>query len=136
QQLSLEGNRIEEIQPGAFGHLGSLTVLDLRANALVYLPDMVFQGLQALRWLRLSHNALHVLGSEAFAALPALRRLSLDHNELQALPGAGGLAKVSLAGNPLLCSCLLRPFHVWLARARVQAEGSCAAPPALRGRPL
>ncbi|KFV53247.1 Chondroadherin-like, partial [Gavia stellata] len=24
QQLILEGNRIEEIQPGAFGHLGSL----------------------------------------------------------------------------------------------------------------
>lgn len=86
KQLMIDHNRIEEIQPGAFTQMGSLNLLSLTHNRLIYLPNMAFQGLLNIQWLKLSHNSLNNLATEAFASLFTLTRLSLDHNELQFFP--------------------------------------------------
>ncbi|NWQ81803.1 CHADL protein, partial [Columbina picui] len=118
--------------------LEGATRLDLGHNPITYLAEEAL-AMASLKHLFLDHAALQDVAPAAFTRSPQLRTLDLRENQLQGLPplaGAGRLERVSLAGNPLLCSCLLRPFHRWLARVRVQVEGVCAAPLALRGRPL
>ncbi|NXX45515.1 CHADL protein, partial [Tricholaema leucomelas] len=138
RRLSLDHNELQALPGQALARLEGATRLDLGHNPITYIAEEAL-AMASLKHLFLDHAALQDIAPEAFAGSPQLRTLDLRENQLRGLPplaGAGGLARVSLAGNPLLCSCLLRPFHSWLARARVQAEGSCAAPPALRGRPL
>ncbi|NWI71221.1 CHADL protein, partial [Todus mexicanus] len=138
RRLSLDHNELQALPGEALARLDEATRLDLGHNPITYVAEDAL-AMASLKHLFLNHAALQDVAPDAFASSPQLRTLDLRENQLQGLPplaGAGGLARVSLAGNPLLCSCLLRPFHTWLARTRVQAEGSCAAPPALRGRPL
>ncbi|XP_041906719.1 chondroadherin-like protein [Corvus kubaryi] len=138
RRLSLDHNELQALPGEALARLDGATRLDLGHNPITYVAEEAL-AMASLRHLFLDHASLQDVAPDAFARSPQLRVLDLRENQLQGLPplaGAGGLARVSLDGNPLLCSCLLRPFHKWLARARVQAEGACAAPPALRGRSL
>ncbi|KAK4830224.1 hypothetical protein QYF61_009291 [Mycteria americana] len=138
RRLSLDHNELQALPGEALARLDGATRLDLGHNPITYVAEEAL-AMASLKHLFLDHTALQDVAPEAFARSPQLRTLDLRENQLQGLPplaGAGGLARVSLAGNPLLCSCLLRPFRDWLTRARVQAEGTCSAPPALRGRPL
>ncbi|KAF2980289.1 hypothetical protein EK904_008224 [Melospiza melodia maxima] len=138
RRLSLDHNELQALPGEALARLDGATRLDLGHNPITYVAEEAL-AMASLRHLLLDHASLQDVAPDAFARSPQLRILDLRENQLQGLPplaGAGGLVRVSLDGNPLLCSCLLRPFHKWLARARVQAEGACAAPPALRGRSL
>ncbi|XP_074907200.1 LOW QUALITY PROTEIN: chondroadherin-like protein [Buteo buteo] len=138
RRLSLDHNELQALPGEALARLDAATRLDLGHNPITYVAEEAL-AMTSLKHLFLDHAALQDVAPDAFTHSPQLRTLDLRENQLRGLPplaGAGGLAKVSLAGNPLLCSCLLRPFRDWLVRARVQVEGSCAAPPALRGRPL
>ncbi|NXK09944.1 CHADL protein, partial [Herpetotheres cachinnans] len=138
RRLSLDHNELQALPGEALARLDGATRLDLGHNPITYVAEEAL-AMASLKHLFLDHASLQDVAPDAFAHSPQLRTLDLRENQLQGLPplvGAGGLVRVSLAGNPLLCSCLLRPFHDWLARVRVQAEGACAAPPALRGRPL
>ncbi|NXW08335.1 CHADL protein, partial [Fregetta grallaria] len=138
RRLSLDHNELQALPGEALARLDGATWLDLGHNPITYVAEEAL-AMASLKHLFLDHATLQDVAPDAFVRSPQLRTLDLRENQLQGLPplaGAGELARVSLAGNPLLCSCLLRPFHNWLARARVQVEGACAAPPALRGRPL
>ncbi|NWV65715.1 CHADL protein, partial [Malurus elegans] len=138
RRLSLDHNELQALPGEALARLDGATRLDLGHNPITYVAEEAL-AMASLKHLFLDHASLQDVAPDAFARSPQLRMLDLRENQLQGLPplaGAGGLARVSLDGNPLLCSCLLRPFHKWLTRARVQAEGACAAPPALRGRSL
>ncbi|NXQ36378.1 CHADL protein, partial [Alaudala cheleensis] len=137
-RLSLDHNELQALPGEALARLDGATWLDLGHNPITYVTEEVL-AMASLRYLFLDHAFLQDVAPNAFARSPQLRMLDLRENQLQGLPplaGAGGLVRVSLDGNPLLCSCLLCPFHKWLARSQVQAEGTCAAPPALRGRSL
>ncbi|KAM9390347.1 chondroadherin-like protein [Phaethornis superciliosus] len=138
RRLSMDHNELQALPGEALARLDGATRLDLGHNPITYVAEEAL-AMASLKHLFLDHAALQDVAPDAFTHSPQLRTLDLRKNHLRGLlplAGARGLARVSLAGNPLLCSCLLRPFHDWLARARVEAEGSCAAPPALRGRPL
>ncbi|XP_056196633.1 chondroadherin-like protein [Falco biarmicus] len=138
RRLSLDHNELQALPGEALARLDGATWLDLGHNPITYVAEEAL-AMASLQHLFLDHASLQDVAPDAFARSPQLRTLDLRENQLQGLPplaGAGGLVRLSLAGNPLLCSCLLRPFRDWLARSRVQAEGACAAPPALRGRPL
>ncbi len=77
--------------PTSLDHLAtSLTELNLSANALGRLPD-VLATLHALRRLNLSENSLSdlsSLASELDTAWPALEVLNLSRNRLKALPAS------------------------------------------------
>ncbi|XP_053912030.1 chondroadherin-like protein isoform X2 [Cuculus canorus] len=138
RRLSLDHNELQALPSEALARLDGTTRLDLGHNPITYLAEEAL-AMASLKHLFLDHAALQDVAPEAFAQSPQLRTLDLRKNQLQGLPplaGARALVTIILTGNPLLCSCRLRPFHAWLARARVQAEGACAAPPALHGRPL
>uniref|UniRef100_A0A8D2PE44 Chondroadherin-like protein n=1 Tax=Zosterops lateralis melanops TaxID=1220523 RepID=A0A8D2PE44_ZOSLA len=137
-RLSLDHNELQALPGEALARLDGATWLDLGHNPITYVAEEAL-AMASLRHLFLDHAFLQDVAPNAFAHTPQLRMLDLRENQLQGLPPLAGVARlvrVSLDGNPLLCSCLLRPFHKWLARARVQAEGTCAAPPALRGQSL
>uniref|UniRef100_A0A8C3TTV7 Chondroadherin-like protein n=1 Tax=Catharus ustulatus TaxID=91951 RepID=A0A8C3TTV7_CATUS len=138
RRLSLDHNELQALPGEALARLDGATWLDLGHNPITYVAEEAL-AMASLRHLFLDHASLQDVAPDAFARSPQLRILDLRENQLQGLPplaGVVGLVRVSLDGNPLLCSCLLRPFHKWLARARVHAEGACAAPPTLRGRSL
>ncbi|XP_041272714.1 chondroadherin-like protein [Onychostruthus taczanowskii] len=138
RRLSLDHNELQALPGEALARLDAATWLDLGHNPITYVAEEAL-AMASLKHLFLDHASLQEVAPDAFARSPQLRVLDLRENQLQGLPplaGTGRLVRVSLEGNPLLCSCLLRPFYKWLARARVQAEGACAAPPALHGRSL
>lgn len=56
KQLIIDRNRVEEIQPGAFSQLGSLNLLSLSHNQLVYIPNMAFQVLTLNRVYKILRN--------------------------------------------------------------------------------
>uniref|UniRef100_A0A8C3QWV4 Chondroadherin like n=1 Tax=Cyanoderma ruficeps TaxID=181631 RepID=A0A8C3QWV4_9PASS len=137
-RLSLDHNELQALPGDALAKLDGATWLDLGHNPTTYMAKEAL-AMASLRHLFLDHTSLQDVAPKAFAHSPQLRMVDLQENQLQGLPplaGAARLVRVSLDGNPLLCSCLLCPFHKWLARAWVQAEGACAAPPALRGHSL
>uniref|UniRef100_A0A8B9F3Q8 Chondroadherin-like protein n=1 Tax=Amazona collaria TaxID=241587 RepID=A0A8B9F3Q8_9PSIT len=137
-RLSLDHNELQALPAEALARLDGVTRLDMGHNPITCLAEEAL-AMASLKHLFLDHAALQDVAAEAFARSPRLRTLDLHANQLQGLPalaGAGALVRVNLASNPLLCSCLLRPFHHWLLRERVQVEGTCAAPTALRGRTL
>uniref|UniRef100_A0A8B9UB57 Chondroadherin like n=1 Tax=Anas zonorhyncha TaxID=75864 RepID=A0A8B9UB57_9AVES len=137
-RLSLDHNELQALPGEALTRLSEATRLDLGHNPITYLSEEAV-AMASLKHLFLDHAALQDVAPDAFTHSPQLRALDLSHNQLRGLPALAGvkqLAKVNLAGNPLLCSCLLLPFHRWLGRAWVQAEGTCTEPPALRGRSL
>ncbi|XP_065533508.1 chondroadherin-like protein isoform X2 [Lathamus discolor] len=138
RRLSLDHNELQALPGEALARLDGVTRLDMGHNPITCLAEEAL-AMASLKHLFLDHAALQDVAAEAFTRSPRLRTLDLQANQLQGLPalaGAGALVRVNLASNPLLCSCLLRPFHDWLVRERVQVEGTCAAPAALRGRTL
>ncbi|NXO75238.1 CHADL protein, partial [Sitta europaea] len=138
RRLSLDHNELQALPGEALARLDGATRLDLGHNPITYVAEGAL-AMASLRHLFLNHASLQDVAPDAFARSPQLRILDLRENQMQGLPplaGAGGLVRVTLDGNPLFCSCHLRPFQKWLARARVQAKGACAAPPALRGQSL
>ncbi|NXA39468.1 CHADL protein, partial [Eudromia elegans] len=138
RRLSLDHNELQALPSEALSRLSGTTRLDLGHNPITYIPEEALD-MASLQHLFLDNAALQDVSHKAFVRSPQLRTLHLHNNQLQGLQPLAGparLAKIRLAGNPLLCSCHLRPFREWAGRARVTVEAACAGPAALRGRHL
>ncbi|XP_048216485.1 tsukushi isoform X2 [Perognathus longimembris pacificus] len=88
RHLSLEGNPLGAVGPGAFAGLEGLTHLSLaNLRALPALAPRAFRGLRGLQVLDLSGNpGLTWAGAEVFAGLDSLQELDLAGTGLAALP--------------------------------------------------
>ncbi|XP_076865407.1 osteoglycin, paralog a [Brachyhypopomus gauderio] len=84
KRIDLTGNRISEIEDGAFTKLTLLEDLSLAENQLVRLPMLPVK----LASFNANHNHLKTKGvkANAFKKLSKLRNLYLAHNQLEAVP--------------------------------------------------
>ncbi|NXE53556.1 CHADL protein, partial [Casuarius casuarius] len=138
RRLSLDHNELQALPSEALSRLSGTTRLDLGHNPITYITEEAID-MASLKHLHLDNAALQDISHKAFVKSPQLRTLDLRNNQLhglQPLAGPASVAKINLAGNPLLCSCHLRPFWEWMGRMRVHVEAACAGPPALQGQQL
>lgn len=88
-----------------------------------------------LTHLFLDHNSLQDFSGSALLRSPKLIHLDLSHNQLRVLQplalGSPKLSRLNLAGNPIFCSCYLRPLREWAIQERVRLGGTCSGPPHL-----
>ena len=83
ENLNLENNRINEIEPNAFGNFVNLKALDLTGNQLDghKIREELFKFLGRLRNLSMRGNPLRFIGKYTykFMELPHLKFLDLSH---------------------------------------------------------
>ncbi|XP_044160382.1 reticulon-4 receptor-like 2 [Bufo gargarizans] len=145
--LDLQGNLIFSLDSGAFRSLTKLRHLQLQNNKLQSLKNNDFSVLQRLEFLDLSGNQINNLPSGVFTPLHSLTFLNLQNNKLRHLrfqtlsnlPSTGTL--LLLSSNPWECDCdLQRMFGKLRSLQKIYLQDgehlNCAAPPALKGRPL
>ncbi|XP_069052953.1 chondroadherin-like b [Lepisosteus oculatus] len=138
QRLSLDHNELQFFPTEPLTRLPELTRLDLGWNPMTYLGEEAV-AVPRLRQLFLDHMSLQDVSPAALQRAPALALLDLSHNQLRALQPLGGperLGRLNLTGNPVLCSCSLRPLRDWADRRRARLAGACAGPPHLAGEGL
>eukprot|EP00127_Corallochytrium_limacisporum_P006914 Clim_evm29s237 gene=Clim_evmTU29s237 len=82
--LAMNGNRIDEVEIGAFAGLKHLERLALGSNLLLSLPEDLAE-MVALEWMDLTHNRLQTL-PDKIGACRKLRGLGLGDNRLSTLP--------------------------------------------------
>lgn len=101
---------------------------------MTYLGDEAV-SMAKLTHLFLDHNSLQDFSNMAVLLCPHLTHLDLSHNQLRVLQplalGSPKLTRLSLAGNPIYCSCYLRPLREWAIRERIRLIGACGGPPHL-----
>ncbi|XP_064540040.1 insulin-like growth factor-binding protein complex acid labile subunit [Drosophila montana] len=89
QQLSLNGNQLDQLNAPSFRELTGLVDLQLGENALKTIDKDTFQPLRQLRFLNLSHNELDALRPQVFGSamgqLVALQQLDLSGNNIRLL---------------------------------------------------
>lgn len=106
---------------------------------MTYLGEEVV-SMAKLTHLFLDHNSLQDFSSAAVLLSPKLTHLDLSHNQLRVLQplalGSPKLTRLNLAGNPIYCSCYLRPLREWAIQDRVRLRGTCSGPPHLSGESL
>ncbi|KAJ7330044.1 hypothetical protein JRQ81_016218 [Phrynocephalus forsythii] len=160
--ISLSHNSLNVLTDEAFGGLTSLRRLSLDHNELQYLPTEALSRLSGTSRLDLGHNPISYIGEEAlemaslkqlfldnmalqdvshraFVKSPLLHTIDLHNNQLrvlQPLTEMVHLRKINLTGNPVLCTCYMRPFKEWAAKKRVDADVVCAGPVVFRGEHL
>ena len=83
-EVNLASNTISRLNDGTFGHLTSLSLLDLSHNSLMRIEDNVFVGMN-ISHLDLSYNNLRKMPSLPLRKLTAARTLILDGNPLHFL---------------------------------------------------
>ncbi|KAL6461572.1 hypothetical protein MHYP_G00297160, partial [Metynnis hypsauchen] len=98
--LDLSYNEIEELP--SFQGCVSLQDVTLQHNRIQQIDRDTFQGLTSLRVLDLSRNQIKFIHRDAFLSLSALTNLDLSMNFLASVPTAGlnALNQLKLAGNP------------------------------------
>ncbi|KPP67571.1 chondroadherin-like protein-like, partial [Scleropages formosus] len=160
--LRLSHNSLNNLAPEAFGSLLTLARLSLDHNELQFFPTLTMTRLPQVTRLDLGHNPITYLGEEtismpklthlfmdhmslqdfsmaALAFSPRLVHLDLSHNQLrvlQPLVGPAQLTRLNLTGNPIHCSCYLRPLREWALSGFVRLAGACARPPHFSGENL
>lgn len=111
--------------------LPEVTRLELSYNPMTYLGEEAV-SLPKLTHLLLDHNSLQDFSNAAILLSPRLAHLDLSHNQLRVLqpmaPGSPKLTRINLAGNPIYCSCYMRPLREWAIRERVRLGGTCGGP--------
>uniref|UniRef100_A0A8K9XFS4 Leucine-rich repeat-containing G-protein coupled receptor 4 n=1 Tax=Oncorhynchus mykiss TaxID=8022 RepID=A0A8K9XFS4_ONCMY len=97
--LDLSYNEIEEL-PSFQGCL-KLQEISLQHNRIQQIDRDTFQGLSALRLLDLSRNEMKTIHREAFLYLTVLTNLDLSFNSLTSIPttGLSSLNQLKLTGN-------------------------------------
>uniref|UniRef100_A0A4W4FGQ2 Chondroadherin-like protein n=1 Tax=Electrophorus electricus TaxID=8005 RepID=A0A4W4FGQ2_ELEEL len=122
-RLSIDNNELQ---------LTEVTRLDLSYNPMTYLGEEAV-SMAKLTHLFLDHNSLQDFSNMAVFPSSRLTHLDLSHNQLRIMqplaPGSPSLARLNLAGNPIYCSCYLRPLREWAIRECVRLGGTCSGPP-------
>ncbi|KAG8231119.1 hypothetical protein J437_LFUL010445 [Ladona fulva] len=115
QVLNVSHNLINEIRGHVIENLTSVRVLDLSNNDLDKLETKRLPV--NLTVLRLSDNNLKtipkILFKQKFKELD-LRRNSLQWFHYELMPLIENGTRVLYEGNPITCTCTLRPLHRWL----------------------
>lgn len=119
--------------------LPEVTRLDLSYNPMTYVGEDAI-SMSKLTHLFLDHMSLQDFSNTAVLPSRSLTHLDLSHNQLRVLqPLAAGspkLARLNLSGNPIYCSCYLRPLREWALREKVRLGGTCGGPAHLSGENL
>ncbi|XP_073773400.1 chondroadherin-like b isoform X1 [Danio rerio] len=138
-RLSLDNNELQFFPTETMTRLSEVTRLELSFNPMTYLGEESVSMLK-LTHLLLDHNSLQDFSNAAILLSPRLTHLDLSHNQLRILqpmaPGSPKLTRLNLAGNPIYCSCYLRPLREWATRERVRLGGTCGGPAHLSGENL
>lgn len=127
--------------------LGTLRVLDLSDNSLIYLPSHIFSHLSSLLRLHLSNNSLVAIHNSSLSGLERLEELDLSLNALKTVPEEGLRELDSLPGavlllgeNPFTCKCGIEPFALWLNRSQGRIRDAerlvCSFPASMRNTSL
>ena len=123
-ELYLHSNNISTIQPNAFSHLTSCTLLSLSHNHLTKISKQMFSGLTSVKHLFLEGNQIFYIQPGSFSSLPNLSDVRLANNDLTLFPfdvfcvnesacqHPSELA-LTLVGNPLVCNWRL----AWVKQA-------------------
>ncbi|XP_024056185.2 chondroadherin-like protein [Terrapene carolina triunguis] len=138
RRLSLDHNELQSLPTEALSRLSGTTRLDLGHNPVTYIGEEAIE-MASLKQLFLDNMALQDVSHKAFVKSPLLHTVDLHNNQLQVLQPlteAAHLKKINLTGNPVVCTCYMRPFKEWTEKARVQADVPCAGPGAFRGEQL
>ena len=83
--LTLDRNKLSEIQEGQFSGLSSLSHLGLEANGIGNLSVESFYGLTNLKYLYLPYNNIQILPDGIFDSTPNLVELHITNNEIVSL---------------------------------------------------
>ncbi|XP_062838966.1 chondroadherin-like protein isoform X2 [Anolis carolinensis] len=138
RRLSLDHNELQFLPTDALSRLSGTNRLDLGHNPIAYINEEAIQ-MASLRQLFLDNMVLQDVSHRAFIKSPLLHTLDLHNNQLlvlQPLTEMAHLRKVNLTGNPVLCTCYMRPFKEWAAKKRIHADVVCAGPVSSRGEHL
>lgn len=84
--LVLDSNLVAELEANTFRGLRTLLELQLRRNALTYVPSRAFHDMRSLERLDISHNQIAKIDSDAFVGLHRLKSLILRDNKLSHVP--------------------------------------------------
>lgn len=113
--------------------------MDLSFNPMTYIGEGTV-SMAKLTHLLLDHNSLQDFSSLAVALSPQITHLDLSHNQLRLLQplvsGSPKVTRLNLKGNPIYCSCYLRPLREWAIQERVRLGGTCYGPPHLSDESL
>ncbi|XP_016401626.1 chondroadherin-like b [Sinocyclocheilus rhinocerous] len=138
-RLSLDNNELQFFPTETMTRLPEVTRLELSYNPMTYLGEESV-SMPKLTHLFLDHNSLQDFSNAAILLSPRLAYLDLSHNQLRVLqpmaPGSPKLTRLNLAGNPIYCSCYMRPLREWAMRERVRLGGTCGGPAHLSGENL
>ncbi|TRY77535.1 hypothetical protein DNTS_028247 [Danionella cerebrum] len=138
-RLSLDNNELQFFPTETMTRLPEVTRLELSHNPMIFLGEESVSMLK-LTHLFLDHNSLQDFSNAAVLLSPRLTHLDLSHNQLRILqplaPGSPKLTRINLSGNPIYCSCFLRPLREWAIQERVRLGGACAGPAHMSGEIL
>ena len=122
--LELAENRLdidEDRFVTLFGHLHSVSLVDMQYSRLQQLSPRMLFGFRNLTRLHLSRNEIPVLKGGLFHGLTHLQRIDLSQNQISIVspsaftePVRDRLRSLNLSGNPFSCSCDLMWFQGWL----------------------
>ena len=106
QEVHLNNNSLQYLEPGVFECLLKLVNLDLRHNLLQEINDKMFEGLVKLAFLDLSSNTLEEIQPGSFNRTGNLSELCLLNNMLKEIQpgvfeGLGNLSLLALYSNML-----------------------------------
>uniref|UniRef100_A0A8C8RBY4 Chondroadherin-like protein n=1 Tax=Pelusios castaneus TaxID=367368 RepID=A0A8C8RBY4_9SAUR len=138
RRLSLDHNELQSLPTEALSRLSGTTQLDLGHNPITYIGEEAIE-MASLKQLFLDNMALQDVSYKAFVKSPLLHTVDLHNNQLQVLQPlmeAAHLKNINMTGNPVVCTCYMRPFKEWIEKARVRVDALCAGPGALRGEQL
>ncbi|XP_033018896.1 chondroadherin-like protein [Lacerta agilis] len=138
RRLSLDHNELQFLPNEALSRLSGTAQLDLGHNPITYIGEEAIE-MASLKQLFLDNMALQEVSHRAFVKSPLLHTLDLHNNQLSMLQSQTEMAhlkKIDLTGNPVFCTCEMRPFKEWAAKARIHVDVVCAGPAAVRGEHL
>ncbi|XP_063165394.1 chondroadherin-like protein [Candoia aspera] len=138
RKLCLHHNELQFFPTEALSRLADINQLDLGHNPITYIGEEAFE-MAHLKQLYLDNMALQEISDRAFVRSPLLHTLDLHNNQLlvlQPLTEMVYLKKINLTGNPMPCTCHMRPLKEWADKAKIHIDVVCAGPLAFRGEHL
>ncbi|XP_060655353.1 leucine-rich repeat-containing protein 15-like [Drosophila nasuta] len=123
RRLNLNGNKLQQLDPGTFEKLPFLEELCLSNNALRVLPEGLFVPIQNLKVLDIRHNQLTEISSDILKSLNNAKVLLINYNQLTTLPDLNGtlphLRFIGIDGNPWQRASFAQSDQ-WLITRKIQ----------------